>query len=154
MADRGRTSEPALLEAFFLNICTARAHNDGTVDQIIGLPLLRSQKAAAAEVLLAAFIVSIALAWARKLFDHTGGPGSGLRSTMTPQVAVPRCERDRHNRGVAISSQGLSIALRRRDGSARFKGGAHPASGWWMHHLEIQHPRVDGEVTGWLSEAA
>jgi hypothetical protein len=49
----------------------------------------------------------------------------------------------------------LSIALKRRDGSKRFKEVAHPAPGRWMHHLEIQDPGdIDDEVTGWLREAA
>ena len=35
LAGRGRPSERAFLEAFFLTIYTPRAHNDGTVEQII-----------------------------------------------------------------------------------------------------------------------
>jgi hypothetical protein len=49
----------------------------------------------------------------------------------------------------------LSIALRRRDDSARFKEVAHPARGVWMHHLEVRAlADLDDEVLGWLREAA
>ncbi|GAA0811030.1 DUF5655 domain-containing protein [Spirilliplanes yamanashiensis] len=49
----------------------------------------------------------------------------------------------------------LSIALRRRLRSDRFKEIVHPAAGTWMHHLEIHSVRdVDDEVAGWLREAA
>ncbi len=49
----------------------------------------------------------------------------------------------------------LSIALKRREASKRFKEVAHPAPGRWMHHLEIQDPGdIDDEVTGWLREAS
>jgi hypothetical protein len=49
----------------------------------------------------------------------------------------------------------LSIALGRHDPSARFKQVAHPAAAQGMHHLEIRDVAdVDGEVVGWLREAA
>jgi len=48
----------------------------------------------------------------------------------------------------------LSIALRRRVESPRFKEVVRPAPRVWMHHLELHSPgEVDGEVTGWLAEA-
>ncbi|GAB4098680.1 DUF5655 domain-containing protein [Sinomonas halotolerans] len=48
----------------------------------------------------------------------------------------------------------LSIALPRRDSSARFKEVAHPAPRVWMHHLELRGPeQVDAEVAAWLREA-
>jgi hypothetical protein len=49
----------------------------------------------------------------------------------------------------------LSIPLRRRLPSARFKEVVHPAPEVWMHHLEIRSPdEVDDEVAAWLREAA
>ena len=49
----------------------------------------------------------------------------------------------------------LTIALGRRDRSPRWKEVVHPARTHWIHHLEIQDPAdVDGEVIGWLKEAA
>jgi hypothetical protein len=49
----------------------------------------------------------------------------------------------------------LTIALGRRDRSPRWKEVVHPARAHWIHHLEIQDPAdVDGEVIGWLQEAA
>lgn len=49
----------------------------------------------------------------------------------------------------------LSIALRRRIESPRWKEVVEPKPGQWMHHLEIRDASdVDQEVTGWLHEAA
>jgi hypothetical protein len=49
----------------------------------------------------------------------------------------------------------LSIALRRRITSARFKEVVHPALTVWMHHLELGSvDDVDHEVEMWLLEAA
>ena len=49
----------------------------------------------------------------------------------------------------------LSIALDRHDPSPRFKEVVHPASRVWLHHLEIRSlADIDGEVAGWLAEAA
>jgi hypothetical protein len=49
----------------------------------------------------------------------------------------------------------LSIALGRQDTSPRWKQVVSPSPGAWMHHLEISSPEdVDGEVVGWLLEAA
>jgi hypothetical protein len=48
----------------------------------------------------------------------------------------------------------LSIALRRRDRSKRWKEVVRPAPGRWMHHLELWSPReVDEPVLAWLREA-
>lgn len=48
----------------------------------------------------------------------------------------------------------LSIALGRRDGSARFKEIVQPSPRHWLHHLEINDPdELDAEVAGWLREA-
>jgi hypothetical protein len=49
----------------------------------------------------------------------------------------------------------LSIALGRLDPSPRFKQVAHPTPAHWIHHLEVRAlDDVDGEVEGWLREAA
>lgn len=49
----------------------------------------------------------------------------------------------------------LSIALGREDTSPRWKQVVSPSPGSWMHHLEVGSPEdVDGEVAGWLLEAA
>jgi uncharacterized protein DUF5655 len=49
----------------------------------------------------------------------------------------------------------LSIAVRRRIDSPRWKEVVQPAPTTWMHHLEIRDVAdLDGEVAGWLLEAA
>ncbi len=49
----------------------------------------------------------------------------------------------------------LSIALDRQVPCERFKQVAHPAPSVWMHHVEIETlDDLDGEVEGWLHEAA
>lgn len=49
----------------------------------------------------------------------------------------------------------LSVALRRRDSSPRWKEVVQPARGRWMHHLELREPSdVDEQVRVWLHEAA
>lgn len=48
----------------------------------------------------------------------------------------------------------LSIALRRRDPSPRFKEVAHPSARLWTHHLEVRSPvDLDPPVEAWLREA-
>jgi hypothetical protein len=48
----------------------------------------------------------------------------------------------------------LSIALRRRIDSARFKEIVHPSPDIWMHHMELRTADdLDAEVAGWLTEA-
>lgn len=48
----------------------------------------------------------------------------------------------------------LTIALPRPLVSDRIKSVVHPASGVWIHHLELLDPRdVDEEVRTWLAEA-
>jgi hypothetical protein len=48
----------------------------------------------------------------------------------------------------------LSVALSRRDPSARWKQIVEPTPGRWMHHLELRSARaVDGDVRAWLREA-
>jgi Domain of unknown function (DUF5655) len=48
----------------------------------------------------------------------------------------------------------LSIGLRRRDPSPRWKEVVEPRPGRFMHHLEIwSEADVDDEVAGWLQEA-
>ncbi len=48
----------------------------------------------------------------------------------------------------------LSLALRRRDASARWKEVVEPSPGHWMHHLELREPaEIDDRVRAWLREA-
>lgn len=48
----------------------------------------------------------------------------------------------------------LSVALRRRDQSPRWKEVVEPARGRFMHHLELHSPaEIDREVVEWLREA-
>lgn len=48
----------------------------------------------------------------------------------------------------------LSVALRRRDASPRWKEIVEPAAGRFMHHLELRAPGdIDDEVRQWLTEA-
>lgn len=48
----------------------------------------------------------------------------------------------------------LSVSLRRRDGSPRWKEVVEPHPGRFMHHLELRDPsEIDAEVRGWLAEA-
>lgn len=49
----------------------------------------------------------------------------------------------------------LTVALGRHDRSPRFKEVVHPSSKHWVHHLEVRAiGDIDGEVAGWLREAA
>jgi len=48
----------------------------------------------------------------------------------------------------------LSVPLRRRDESPRWKEVVEPYPGRFMHHLELRDPsEIDAEVRGWLAEA-
>jgi hypothetical protein len=48
----------------------------------------------------------------------------------------------------------LSVALRRRDESPRWKEIVEPAPGRFMHHLALYSPaEIDGAVLRWLQEA-
>jgi hypothetical protein len=48
----------------------------------------------------------------------------------------------------------VSIALKERQQSARFKEIAHPAPTTWMHHVELRDEQdVDGELVAWLTRA-
>jgi hypothetical protein len=48
----------------------------------------------------------------------------------------------------------LTLALRHRDPSPRWKEVVEPAPGRFTHHLELFSPRdIDAEVRGWLLEA-
>ena len=48
----------------------------------------------------------------------------------------------------------LTIGLRRRDNSARWKQVVEPAPGRYTHHLELHSAdQIDAEVLGWLREA-
>jgi len=74
-----------------------------------------------------AFSRRVAFAWAWI-------PGRYLRGTHAPLV--------------------LTLSLRRRDTSPRWKEIVEPAPGRFTHHLELHaHGDIDGEVRGWLREA-
>lgn len=48
----------------------------------------------------------------------------------------------------------LSVALRRRDASPRWKEIVEPAPGRFMHHLELRAPdEIDDDVRRWIAEA-
>lgn len=48
----------------------------------------------------------------------------------------------------------LSVALRRRDDSKRWKQVVEPAPGRFMHHLELASvEQIDDKVIAWLGEA-
>ena len=48
----------------------------------------------------------------------------------------------------------LSVALRHRDASPRWKEIVEPAPGRFMHHLELRAPdEIDDEVRRWIAEA-
>lgn len=48
----------------------------------------------------------------------------------------------------------LSLALRRRDSSPRWKEIVEPRPGMFMHHLELHSlDEIDEDVRGWLREA-
>ncbi len=55
------------------------------------------------------------------------------------------------NRGAPLV---LTVALRRRDRSRRWKQVVEPAPGRFTHHLELRLVRdVEAQVVGWLAEA-
>ena len=48
----------------------------------------------------------------------------------------------------------LSLAMRHRQNSSRFKEVVHPARTTWMHHLEVRSlEELDDEVLSWLAQA-
>ncbi len=48
----------------------------------------------------------------------------------------------------------LTIPLRRRDNSRRWKEVVHPSPKWFIHHLEVNGlTEIEGEVLGWLARA-
>ena len=48
----------------------------------------------------------------------------------------------------------LTLSLRRRDPSPRWKEVVEPYPGRFTHHLELRSPaEIDGEVCAWLEEA-
>lgn len=54
----------------------------------------------------------------------------------------------------AVSPLVISVALRRRDHSSRWKEVVEPKPGYYMHHLEVRSiEEIDGQVAGWLQEA-
>jgi hypothetical protein len=101
---------------------------------------------------------------ARRIFDalvpsiHRLGP-AGTRVSRS-QVAFRRRRGfawawtpDRYLRG-STAPLVLSLALRRRDASPRWKEIVEPAPGRFMHHLELRCVEdIDAEVLAWLREA-
>jgi hypothetical protein len=70
----------------------------------------------------------------RKAFAWAWTPGRYLRGTYAPLV--------------------LTVALRRRDASARWKQVVEPAAGRFTHHLELYAlADIDEAVISWLREA-
>lgn len=70
----------------------------------------------------------------RRGFAYVWMPGMYLRRTEVPLV--------------------LTVGLRRRDDSRRWKQVVEPAPGRFTHHLELRSPaEVDAEVSCWLQEA-
>jgi hypothetical protein len=70
----------------------------------------------------------------RRGFASVWMPGQYLRATEVPLV--------------------LTVGLRRRDDSPRWKQVVEPAPGRFTHHLELRaESEVDDEVLGWLREA-
>jgi hypothetical protein len=48
----------------------------------------------------------------------------------------------------------LSVSVRRRDDSSRWKEVVQPYPGRFMHHLELRDPgEIDAQVRTWLAEA-
>lgn len=48
----------------------------------------------------------------------------------------------------------LTVALRRRDASPRWKQVVEPYPGRFIHHLELRsNTEIDNEMVGWLQEA-
>lgn len=70
----------------------------------------------------------------RRAFAWAWVPGKYLRGERAPLV--------------------LTIALRRRDPSPRWKQIVEPRPGRFTHHLELHsNSEIDGEVHSWLQEA-
>ncbi|HYI32871.1 MAG TPA: DUF5655 domain-containing protein [Glaciibacter sp.] len=70
----------------------------------------------------------------RLAFAWTWMPGQYVRGKVAPLV--------------------LTIDLRRRDDSPRWKEIVEPRPGLFTHHLEIRSPdEIDDDVLGWLREA-
>jgi hypothetical protein len=57
--------------------------------------------------------------------------------------------------GRPTSTAVVSVALGRKDASARWKEVVQPRPGQWMHHLEVADAgEIDDQVRSWLLEAA
>ena len=70
----------------------------------------------------------------RRAFAFAWRPGAYLRGQVAPLV--------------------LTLALRRRDPSPRWKEVVEPYPGRFTHHLELRSPtEIDDEVRAWLEEA-
>ena len=57
-------------------------------------------------------------------------------------------------RGSGLAPLVLTVALRQRDSSPRWKQIVEPAPGRFTHHLELRAPEeIDAEVRGWIAQA-
>jgi hypothetical protein len=98
----------------------------------------------------------------RAVFDRVAGLVDGCEVRVSASQVAFRRRRafawlwlPRRWLGRSAADVVLSVSLGRRDPSPRFKEVVHPAPAHWMHHLEITDlAQIDGEVAGWLSEAA
>ncbi|MDF1542815.1 MAG: DUF5655 domain-containing protein [Anaerosomatales bacterium] len=80
----------------------------------------------------------------------TGSQVAFRRRTAFAWAWVP----GRYLRGSDLPPLVLSIGLRRRDASPRWKEVVEPAPGRFMHHLEVRSADdLDDEVREWLAEA-
>lgn len=95
--------------------------------------LATSAPPAAAPPVIRATTSQVAFRGRRRGFAYVWWPGRYVRSDV-PAV--------------------LSIALRNRIDSQRFKSVVNPSPGLWMHHLELRADEdLDAEVAGWLRQA-
>ncbi len=102
---------------------------------------------------------------ARSLFDRvealTEAVGVCTMRVTKSQIAFARRRGfawvwtpDRYLGAHATAPLVLSVALARRDDSARWKQIVEPRPGRWMHHLEIHSvDDLDAEVASWIGEA-
>jgi len=120
------------LDAFFGDAVESRAIFDTLrmmVEELGGVTL-RVSKSQVAFRRRTAF----AWAWMPRMYASGGMPEQYLHRPAAPLV--------------------LTVGLRRRDPSPRWKQVVEPAPGRFTHHLELYAASdLDGEVRGWLREA-
>jgi hypothetical protein len=95
----------------------------------------------------------------RQVIDRLGG-GTTIHASKS-QIAFRRrtgfafvWAPAQYLRGTDMPALVLTVGLRRRDGSPRWKQIVEPYPGRFTHHLELRSPgEVDAEVEAWLREA-